>query len=152
MHMQTSVSAGDAMAFTLPGNGLADGWWHELNCRDSRAAISFYGRVLNWRFEEVPLRDGSRYHLARQGEWAVCGILEMDEARHGDLPDHWMAYMRTPDLDAALRAASLAGGEILRAPLVVPMVGRLALISDAGGAMMGLLEAGSATDDQGQAP
>ena len=115
-------------------------WWHELNCRDARAAMSFYERMLGWRFEEVPLPEGKVYHVARLGDKPVGGIFQMDPALHGEVPDHWMTYMATRDIEAALRTASQAGGEVVRAPALVPAVGKLALVADAGGALIGLIE------------
>ena len=115
-------------------------WWHELNCRNVLAATSFYGRTLGWRFEEIPLPDGATYRIARQNGFAVCGICEIEAATGIDVPDHWMTYMATPDIAVALRAVSFAGGTVVREPRMVPGLGLLALVEDAGGAFMGLIE------------
>ena len=123
----------------------ASGWWHELNCRDVTAAIAFYGKVLGWRFQRMPATDetGGRqasYHVALSNNRPVCGLFRIIPQEHGDLPDHWLTYMRIRDMDATLRALRLAGGSILRPPLRVPWLGRLALATDNGGAIIGLLQ------------
>ena len=123
-----------------PATATQLAWWHELNCRDVMAAISFYGRTLGWRFDEIPLPGGDVYRIARQDGRAVCGIFEIDPALHGDVPDHWMTYMATADIAAALRTACLAGGAVVREPFMVPGIGLLALVADAGGAFIGLFE------------
>ena len=123
-----------------PATAAQMAWWHELNCRDALAAISFYGRTLGWRFDEIPLPGGATYRIARQNGLAVCGVFEIDPALYGDVPDHWMTYMATADIAAALRAAAFAGGEVVRAPFMVPGLGLLALVADAGGAFIGLIE------------
>ncbi len=115
-------------------------WWHELNCRDALSAISFYGRTLGWRFDEIPLPGGATYRIARQNGLAICGIFEIDPLLHGDLPDHWMTYMATADIAVALRSVTFAGGRVAREPFLVPGLGVLALVEDAGGAFIGLME------------
>lgn len=118
---------------------LAD-WWHELNCRDIQAAGTFYSHMMGWTFDDVSLPEGKTYRIARQGETPICGLFEIDPAAHGEVPDHWMTYMATEDIGAALRMAVFAGGEVVRAPMQVPGLGRLALLADAGGALIGLFE------------
>ena len=152
-----AVALPDAAAFILPGGASGNeemgknmepkphtpppaGWWHELNCRDAGAARAFYGRMMGWTFEDIALPEGKTYCIARRGEAPVCGIFEMDPALHDEVPDHWMTYLATADIDMTLRGALRAGGEVVRAPAPVPGVGRLALMADAGGALIGLME------------
>ncbi len=118
----------------------ASGFWLELNCRDAREAMLFYGGMLGWRFDEIGLADGSAYRIARHAGRPVCGIHEIDAERDGDIPDHWASYARVADMAAALRAARMAGGEVLQAPFRVPGLGQLALLADPHGALFGIIE------------
>lgn len=48
--------------------------------------------------------------------------------------------MAVPDIDGAEHAAARAGGEVMRPAAVVPGVGKLAVVTDATGALIGLIE------------
>jgi len=115
-------------------------WWHELNCWDARAAISFYGRTLGWQFDDIPLEDGGSYWVARKNGAPVCGLFALDRKLHRGIPAHWMTYMTVTSMDAAVRASAFAGGKVSRAPLRVPGLGRLAIVTDAAEALIGLIE------------
>ncbi len=117
-----------------------DKWWHELNCWDARAAISFYGRTLAWQFDDIPLADGGSYWVARKNGAPVCGLFELDRRRHAGIPAHWMTYMTVTDMEVALRASAFAGGRVSRSPMRVPGLGRLAIVTDAADALIGLIE------------
>lgn len=49
-------------------------------------------------------------------------------------------YIRVPDVDAGLASAVAAGGAVARAPWSIPMVGKLARFTDAGGTIYGLTD------------
>jgi len=115
-------------------------WWHELNCWDGRAAISFYGRTLGWQFDDIPLAGGGSYWVARRNGALVCGLYELDEKRHAGIPAHWMTYMTVRKMDVAVRASAFAGGKVARQPFHVPGLGWLAIVSDAADALIGLIE------------
>jgi len=115
-------------------------WWHELNCWDARAAISFYGRTLNWQFDDIALDQGGSYWVARRNGRPVCGLFELQRSRHRGIPAHWMTYMTVSGMDAAVRATAFAGGAVSRPPLRVPGLGKLAIVTDAAGALIGLIE------------
>ncbi len=55
-----------------------------------------------------------------------------------------MTYLSVEDIDAAEAATSTSGGEVMRPPVAVPGVGKLAVVTDATGAMIGLIEPDSA--------
>ncbi len=116
------------------------GFWPELNCHDVRAAIAFYGRTASWRFQEVRLDDGSSYWLALQGGRPLCGIHPLDPVMHAGIVPHWMNHAVVADLDEALRAAQFRGGKVLRPVYQVPGLGRLAVIVDGCGALLGFME------------
>ena len=115
-------------------------WWHELNTWEPRQALDFYGRTLGWEFEETPLPDGAGYWIARKDGRAMGGIFELTAPHFDGIPSHWMTYMAVSDIGAAESEAEDAGGEIMRQAVPVPGVGKLSLVSDTTGAMIGLIE------------
>jgi uncharacterized protein len=51
-----------------------------------------------------------------------------------------MTYLSVPDIDAAEKSTADAGGEVMRSPVSVPGVGKLAVVADSAGALIGLME------------
>ncbi len=54
-----------------------------------------------------------------------------------EVPPHWMSYIAVDDVDARLAKAVDAGAKVLREPFDVPGVGRIAMLTDGGGAAIG---------------
>ena len=115
-------------------------WWHELNTWEPEIALAFYGRTLGWQFDAAPLPDGSAYWIARQEGSPVGGIFELTAPHYSGIPSHWMTYMAVADIAQAERDTAKAGGEIMRPAAYVPGVGKLAVVSDSTGALIGLIE------------
>lgn len=115
-------------------------WWHELNTWEPEMALAFYGRTLGWKFEPYPLPDGTAYWLARKDSNLVGGIFALTAPEFEGVPTHWMTYLSVANLRDAEGNTCDAGGEILRPSVDIPGVGKLAVMSDASGAMIGLIE------------
>lgn len=115
-------------------------WWHELNTWEPEAALAFYGRTLGWQFEPSPLPDGAAYWIARKEGKPVGGIFELTSPHYAGIPSHWMTYMTVHDIDKAEHDTTRAGGTIMRPAVFVPGVGRLAVVMDNSGAIIGLIE------------
>jgi len=115
-------------------------WWHELNTWEPEIALAYYGRTLGWQFEPASLPDGAAYWIARKDGRAVGGVFELTEPDYSGIPSHWMTYMSVNDIDRAEADTAKAGGEVMRPATRVPGVGKLAVISDSTGAMIGLIE------------
>jgi uncharacterized protein len=115
-------------------------WWHELNTWEPEIALAFYGRTLGWQFEPADLPDGAAYWIARKDGKPVGGVLGLTEPDYSGIPSHWMTYMSVADIDRAETDTQSAGGEIMRPATRVPGVGRLAVVTDSTGALIGLIE------------
>ena len=115
-------------------------WWHELNTWEPEAALAFYGRTLGWEFEPTPLPGGASYWIARKDGRPVGGVFELTAPEYDGIPSHWMTYLSVKDINTAGANTSIAGGEIMREPVDIPGVGKLAVVTDATGAMIGLIE------------
>jgi uncharacterized protein len=119
-------------------------WWHELNTWEPEAALAFYGRTLGWVFEPTTLPDGAGYWIARKDGKPVGGVFELTAPDYDGIPSHWMTYLSVTDIGEAETETSKSGGEIMRPPVRIPGVGKLAVVADATGAMIGLIEPDSA--------
>jgi len=128
-------------------------WWSELMTHDPEGARAFYEAVCGWRFEEMPMEEGS-YLVAHAHGRPAAGIMAITEEM-GEVAPHWMTYIAVADVAAAMTQVKEAGGKMLRAPFHVPDTGWIALVEDASGAMVGLmtpehemaLDTGAAEDD-----
>ena len=115
-------------------------WWHELNTWEPDQARHFYSVTLSWDFQPTTLPDGTRYWVAHKEGRAVGGIFQLTEPDFRGIPAHWMTYLAVDDITAAQARAEEAGGEILRPAFRLPGVGRLSVVSDTSGAVIGLIE------------
>ncbi|MCB1432426.1 MAG: VOC family protein [Alphaproteobacteria bacterium] len=115
-------------------------WWHELNTWEPEQARRFYRVTLGWDFQPAEMPGGAYYWVARQEGRPVGGIFQLTEPDFEGIPSHWMTYLAVPDLLAAEVKAEAAGGEILRPSFHLAGVGKLAVVTDPSGAIIGLIE------------
>nr|WP_323777461.1 VOC family protein [Amylibacter sp.] len=115
--------------------------WSELHLRDMAAQQAFYSAVAGWSFDTMPLTNGSGdYVVAKQNGRPIAGFLDMGMMPHLDgVPTHWLTYIGVADVDDAVSAAVAAGGTLHRPVFDIPDVGRVAVITDAGGAKLALM-------------
>jgi hypothetical protein len=111
--------------------------WNELLCGDVDAAKSFYGETLGWSFSALPMKNFN-YWIASVGSAPVAGI--MDVAATG-MPTYtrpfWMSYIAVDDVDGRVTKVEQAGGKVLNPAFDVPGIGRIAIVQDGGGALIG---------------
>lgn len=114
-------------------------WWSELMTRDPAAAMAYYGQVCGWSWDEMPMPGGTYLVAMRDGQ-PVAGVMDMTglEELKG-VPAHWFTYIAVDDLDAAIADTVAAGGALAREPFEMADVGRIAILSDPTGAMVGLM-------------
>ena len=113
--------------------------WNELHTRDPEAAKRFYAATVGWMFEPMPMADGPVYWLAQSGSEMVGGIFDISAPTFDGVPEHWLGYVEMDEVDARAARVAAAGGAVLREPWSIAGVGRIALIRDPGGAVIGLM-------------
>ncbi len=113
--------------------------WNELQTYNAEKAIQFYQNTIGWEFlaEKMPL--GGTYWIGLSAGKPVCGMLELTQQDGSLYFDKWVTYVHVDDIDSATNLVELSGGQILKAPWVVPGVGRVAWIRDPAGAEIGLV-------------
>ncbi|MEU9233935.1 VOC family protein [Streptomyces subrutilus] len=124
------------------GRGTAPAWL-ELRTRDAFAAAIFYGEVLDWA-GEPPKSCAVAYEqdhvVLRHGDDTVARI---SGGAVGEDPDphvrpRWHVHFRVPDLEAAIEAATAAGGSIV-SPVETSGTGRWVTVRDPEGALFTVL-------------
>jgi predicted enzyme related to lactoylglutathione lyase len=112
--------------------------WNELMTHDAERAKAFYTHTLGWSFDAMPM-DGFTYWIVKAGDQAAGGMIEMNGPEFDDVPEHWLGYVAVDDVDARLARAVAAGGAALRQPFDIAGVGRIAILRDAAGAVIGII-------------
>ncbi|MCP5369003.1 MAG: VOC family protein [Hyphomicrobiales bacterium] len=112
-------------------------WWNELMTRNTEAAKAFYTAILGWSHETMDVGAGP-YVVWKAGDEVVAGMLDINDERFDGAPDNWMSYIAVDDVDAVVAQVAGAGGTVLQPPFDIPTVGRIAMVADASGAVVGL--------------
>lgn len=122
-------------------------WWSEINTHDPDKARAFYCDVMGWTAVVTAMNDMGRspnpgeasYTTFKNGETPVCGLFDLRTLEGMEnVPAHWMTYISVADVDASCGKVSAAGGSIKKPPFDVPGVGRIAIVQDPTGAVLGL--------------
>lgn len=116
-------------------------YWNELVTDNVAATKAFYGAVVGWKYEDMAMADGSKYTVIKVGDAPAGGIMDKAAMGGSDMPSHWAAYVHVSDVDAAVARVAGAGGKVLQPCFDVPGVGRIAIIADPSGAVLGIMTA-----------
>ncbi|MGI9509851.1 MAG: VOC family protein [Geminicoccaceae bacterium] len=111
--------------------------WNELNVSDAKDAKAFYEETIGWTFNGMDDPEGGTYWVAMDGETPVAGIFTMKGPGFEGIPNHWFAYIAVDDVDARLEKAVNAGAVVKRPPFDIPGIGRIAIVQDPSGAVLG---------------
>jgi uncharacterized protein len=113
--------------------------WAELNARGVGRAIPFYEQVFGWSTKVSSLGDGQpEYNEFQVDGESVAGAWEIDASVPAEVPSYWTIYFNVDDVDTAYRRAIDLGATEVVAPAEIPG-GRFAILTDAQGAMFGLI-------------
>jgi predicted enzyme related to lactoylglutathione lyase len=113
--------------------------WTELQTRDPRAARRFYEAVLGWEIVETAMGGGAPYLVCLNRGEPVAGIFSIAAPEFADVPPNWFSYIAVDDVDRTLATVTAAGGRVARPAFDVPDVGRIAIVADPTGAMVGVM-------------
>jgi uncharacterized protein len=104
--------------------------WVDLGTSDLAGARAFYGRLLGWTVEEVSSSDPGTYLIGRIDGKDVAGVHDHSEGgAHG-----WSSYIAVDDLEAVRGRVAELGGDPGGGPHDLGGSGRVAVITDPGGA------------------
>lgn len=120
--------------------------WVDLMVPDQQAALDFYSDLFGWQGEVGPPETGG-YSVCQLKGKPVAGIMKAMNP-DGTVPDPmpptvWTTYLSTDGIEATLKAVTDAGGSVMVGPMDVMELGRMAVIADPTGAVVGLWQAGS---------
>ncbi len=116
-------------------------FWNELMTRDVDRAKKFYKDTIGWSFGDMPMENGT-YWIAKMGDEPVGGIFPLSSPQFDGVPECWMSYLAVDDVDARVKKAVAAGAKLMRPIFDVPNVGRIAILTEPGGAGVGWMTPG----------
>ncbi|MFI4972985.1 MAG: VOC family protein [Caulobacterales bacterium] len=112
--------------------------WYELMTPDLQAAKRFYGEVVGWKAQDMPIGDGAYTVLEADGA-GVGGAMPLSEEQKAQ-GANWTGYICVDDCDAAAQKAKALGGSVLTPPTDIPGIGRFAVIGDPHGAVSAIMK------------
>jgi predicted enzyme related to lactoylglutathione lyase len=106
--------------------------WADLGTSDADGAKAFYGGLLGWEFEDMPIPDSPPYSMATIGGRTVAALYGK---RDEQAPSAWLSYVTVEDADATAARAAELGGTVISEPFDVMEAGRMAVLQDPTGAV-----------------
>lgn len=114
--------------------------WIDLAQDDPRAAADFYGPLFGWDLHDaMPPDVPGHYFMASIAGRSVAGVGSRPEAIPAGTG--WTTYVWVDDVDASAERARELGGTVLMGPMDVFEAGRMAMVADPEGAVIGLWQA-----------
>jgi hypothetical protein len=127
-------SSGDAEDFRAD---VGDWIWAQLLTDQPDKAVQFYQSVFGYTgMPDIRGKGGDDYLLVSQG-YARAGISHLPAATQAK--PTWIGFVRVTDLAETLARVQSLGGRILRAPALELFDGKLAIIADPLGGVVGLV-------------
>lgn len=107
----------------------------ELNTTDPAKAKAFYGKLFDWKLEDVEMEPGSTYTMIKVGEGTGGGMMKHPMP---GAPSTWLAYVLVDDIHAATSKAKSLGATIAKEATEIPGAGWFSVIVDPTGATLAL--------------
>ena len=123
------------MSSVFETNGAVS--WTELLTSDVAGARKFYGQLLGWQFDDMPMQDGTYTVISAAGQ-KIGGIMHTPPQAKG-MPPIWGSYVTVDDVDARAADVKRLGGELMVTPTDIPGVGRFCVLRDPQGATISLI-------------
>jgi predicted enzyme related to lactoylglutathione lyase len=106
---------------------------------DTARSRDFYCALFGWTAEEPNEEFGGYFNFAKDGV-LVAGC--MAGQPEGGMPDTWSVYLATDDAEKTVETAAANGGQVHVAAMAVADLGTMAVLGDAGGAVIGVWQPG----------
>lgn len=113
--------------------------WIDLTTSDTERSRAFYCQLFGWTAEQ-PAEEFGGYFNFTKGGVRVAGC--MASRPDSEVPDVWSIYLATDNAKKAVEAAADHSGQVLVAAMDVGDFGTMAVVSDPGGAAIGMWQPG----------
>jgi predicted enzyme related to lactoylglutathione lyase len=106
----------------------------ELNTTDVNKAKTFYGKLFDWKLEDVPMPGGS-YTMIKPEKGTGGGMMKHPVP---GAPSSWLAYVEVDDIEGSTKKAKSLGATVMKDVTEITGAGWLSIIVDPTGACLGL--------------
>src|SRR5207249_2866560 len=144
------VFEGGTMTTAAPAQILGRLVWTELMTTDTKAAETFYDKVVGWTSEPFGNSPTPYTQFKRSGGAGVGGLMERPADMN--MPPFWSMYIAVPNFDEAVAQIKRLGGSELSPVIDVPTVGRMQMLKDPQGAAFYILQPSSTEERPETAP
>jgi len=115
--------------------------WLDAGTTDVDGAKRFYGEVLGWSFNDVPMGEGVFYSMTQiRGKDVGALYPQQSPMREMGVPPHWLCYISVKSADEVAAKVEGLGGKLMAPPFDVMEAGRMAIVQDPTGAAVALWE------------
>ena len=115
---------------------MANSFVHvELNTQDLGKAKEFYGKLFDWKLEDMP--PPMEYTLIKAEGGTGGGMMKHPMP---GAPSFWLAYVGVDDINAATAKAKSLGANFVRDVTEIPTVGWFSIFTDPTGATLALFQ------------
>jgi uncharacterized protein len=104
----------------------------ELNTTDVNKAKDFYGKLFDWKLEDMP---GGDYTMIGVGDGTGGGMMKNPIP---GAPSFWLAYVLVDDIQASTKKAKSLGASVMRDVTEIPGYGSFSVLADPTGAHFAL--------------
>lgn len=116
--------------------------WVDLSTTDPDDAVRFYSAVFGWSHEAMPTETGEPYHMfTMDGAYVAACMRQTEDVAVAGAPASWTTYLAGNADEVAARVPH-AGGRVIAPPFDVGGTGRMTIITDPVGAVLGVWQAG----------
>ncbi|MGO9341575.1 MAG: VOC family protein [Acidimicrobiales bacterium] len=109
--------------------------WSELATGDVEKSKAFYSDVFGWDWG-----GADEYAEAQVGGRTIAGVMPRSPDMPADVPDSWLVYFGSTDVDADAKKAADLGATVIVDPTDIPGTGRFAVLIDPQGAAFALFK------------
>lgn len=113
--------------------------WVDLLTSDPARSQDFYGRLFGWTVEDPGAEYGGYQNFLLHGE-RIAGCMRNDG--EAGVPDLWSVYLAVDDAEATVARVGEQGGQVMVPAMDVMALGRMAVVVDVGGAVIGMWQPG----------
>jgi uncharacterized protein len=114
--------------------------WIDLFSSDPAKSRAFYEELMGWTSTEPEEQYGGYFSFLK-GDSLVAGGMKNDGT--AGVPDCWNVYLAVENAEATVEKATAKGGGVIVPAMAIADMGSMAVISDAGGAAIGLWQPGT---------
>jgi uncharacterized protein len=109
--------------------------WNELSTSDLGKSKAFYSETFGWGWG-----GSDQYAEVQVSGRAVGGVMPRRPDMPAEVPDHWLVYFGSADVDGDAKKVAELGGSVVVDPTDIPGMGRFAVLQDPQGGVFAIFK------------